>query len=123
MPPKNMSPPPPPPSSTELAAKVRAALEVSKGETPVVLDVRALSTLTDYMILVSGQSAPHLKAMANEIIHTLKAEGISCYRKSGLPDDGWIVLDYVDVVIHIFRSDLRAYYALEELWANAAPMA
>ena len=121
MPPKKKSPAPLSPSAA-LAAKARDALEASKGENPVVLDVRARSTLTDYMILVSGQSAPHLKALANEVLHTLKAEGITCYRKSGLPDDGWMVLDYVDVVIHIFQSELRTYYALEDLWADAVPM-
>jgi ribosome-associated protein len=97
-------------------------LEARKGENLIVLDVRAFSTLADYMVLVSGSSAPHLKALANEVIRALKDEGVYCYRKSGLPDDGWLVLDYVDVVIHIFRTDLRSYYALEELWADAVPM-
>jgi ribosome-associated protein len=115
-------PPPPQPASARLAAQARAALEDRKGENLKVLDVRAFSTLADYMVLVSGSSAPHLKALANEVIRALKDEGHYCYRKSGLPDDGWLVLDYVDIVIHIFRTDLRSYYALEELWVDAVPM-
>jgi ribosome-associated protein len=123
MPPQKISPRPPPlPASAKLAIQARDALEARKGENLVVLDVRAFSTLADYMVLVSGSSAPHLKALANEVIHALKDQGLYCYRKSGMPDDGWMVLDYVDVVIHIFRTDLRSYYALEELWVDAVPM-
>lgn len=108
------------PSPERLAAKARAALEGRKGEQVVVLDVRKFATVADYLVLVSGSSAPHLKALANEVIRALKEDGVHCYRKSGMPDDGWMVLDYVDVVIHIFQADLRSYYALEDLWTEGS---
>jgi ribosome-associated protein len=66
--------------------------------------------------VVSGMSKPHLKALYGEVQHQLKQEGIQCYRRAGMAEGGWMVLDYVDVVIHIFLPESREFYALEELW-------
>jgi ribosome-associated protein len=71
------------------------------------------------MLVVSGTSPPHLKAMFEAVQHELKVRGAWCYRKAGAPESGWMVLDYVDVVIHIFSPAARRYYAVEELWARA----
>lgn len=97
----------------------REALESKKGEAIAVLDVRGRSPLTDYFIVATGSSAPHLKALAEEVLHTLKASGLTCYRRSGTPDSGWIVLDFVDLVIHILTAEARRYYAIETLWEGA----
>jgi ribosome-associated protein len=106
----------------ELARKVRELLKAKKGERVALLDVREISSINDYTVIASGAAAPHLKAMVNEVQKSLKDEGVYCYRHSGSPADGWVVLDYVDVVIHIFLNSLRDYYALEELWAEALPV-
>jgi ribosome-associated protein len=61
--------------------------------------------------------------MFNDLQHTLKQEGVFAFRKSGTPESGWMVLDYIDVVIHIFLSEIRDYYALEDLWPEAPRLA
>lgn len=83
------------------------------------MDVTALSNVTDYYVMVTGTSAPHVKAMSEEVQASLKKQGVTCYRKSGTAESQWIVLDYVDVVLHVFSGETRAYYALEALWSDA----
>ena len=82
-------------------------------------DVRKTNTFTDYYMIVSGTSAPQLRAMADEVQFALKKEGVITHRRSGDGDSGWIVVDFFDVVIHIFSAQSRQYYAIEELWAGA----
>lgn len=110
-------------SAPPLVQKIHEALLDRKGEQVELVDVRGKSTVTDYYMVVSGSTTPHLKALASEVQRRLRDEGIHCYRRSGSPEDGWMVLDYVDVVIHIFLAELRGYYALEDLWEDAAPLA
>jgi len=102
-----------------IARKARRALEEKKGQDVVLLDVRGLSEITDYIVIVAGSSPPHLKALSEEVLHVLKESGVRCYRKSGIPEAGWLVIDYIDAVIHIFSSESRRYYAIEALWAQA----
>ena len=86
----------------------------------VWLDVRGLSGITDYMVIVTGSSPPHLKAMYNSVQTTLKHQGgPHTFRRAGAPEGGWMVLDYIDAVIHIFGRQARAYYAIEDLWPGA----
>lgn len=96
-----------------------AALDDKKGVQPVILDVQKLSNVTDFFVIVHGNSAPHLKALAEEVHLQLKKTGIGNPRKSGTPESGWIVMDFVDVVVHVFSAETRDYYALEELWSDA----
>jgi len=103
----------------EIAKKAWEALEKKKGEKILLLDVKELTGITDFYLLASGSSAPHLKAMFSEVQHALKEEGIYCYRKAGKSESGWLVLDYIDVVIHVFSAEARQYYAVEELWGEA----
>lgn len=102
-----------------MASAARDALDAKKGEDILVLDVRKLTTMTDYCILVSGNSPPHLKALTGEVVRALKNAGIHCYRRAGDPESGWMALDYVDVVVHALSREARAYYAFESLWADA----
>ena len=98
---------------------IRKALDDKKGEAIRILDVRKLSSVTDYYLLVTGTSPPHLKALAEEVDRVLKGRGTRCFRTSGTAESGWIVADYFDVVLHIFTQEQRDYYALETLWADA----
>lgn len=84
-----------------------------------LLDVRDISELTDYVLVMSGATAPQLKALFKEIDSRLKSAGVQCRHKAGDPDCGWLVMDYMDVIIHIFQPRVRQYYAIEELWAKA----
>jgi len=67
-------------------------------------------------------SAPHIRALYEEVQHQLKQEGVPCYRRSGETEGGWMILDYVNVVVHLFVPDVREFYALETLWDDVAAM-
>lgn len=95
-------------TSEELSKTMITALEDAKGTDIEVYDVRGKSALTDFFIVATGAAAPHLKALAKALP--------KAYRTSGDPESGWIVSDYIDVVVHVFSAEARAYYALEKLW-------
>lgn len=95
-------------TSEELCKTMVSALEDAKGTDIEVYDVRGKSALTDFFIVATGAAAPHLKALAKALP--------KAYRTSGDPESGWIVSDYIDVVVHVFSAEARAYYALEKLW-------
>lgn len=79
-------------------------------------DVRGKSSLTDFFVVATGTAAPHLKALVAESQAVMKDQGVQSYRTSGDPESGWIVVDYIDVVLHVFSPEARAYYALERIW-------
>ena len=93
----------------KLAEDIKSALEDAKGQDVKVYDVRGKSGLTDFFVVATGAAAPHLKAL-------VKSLPKKAYRVSGDPESGWIVADYIDVVVHVFSPEARAYYALEKLW-------
>ena len=93
------------------------ALEDRKGMDINVYDMRGKSSLADFFVVATGTAAPHLKALIAESQSVMKESGVQSYRTSGDPESGWIVVDYVDVVVHVFSPEARAYYALEKLWA------
>jgi len=103
-----------------LALRIRDILDEKKATDIAVLDVRGASTVTDYTIIATGTSSPHIRALYEEVQHQLKQEGVPCYRRSGETEGGWMVLDYVSVIVHLFEPEIRAYYALETLWDSAA---
>ncbi len=105
-------------SAQDILKRVVSALKEKKGEDILVFDARATGNITDYYILVSAFATPHLKALMNAARLALKSGGVLFHRRSGTPESGWIVLDYMDVVLHIFDKETRAYYDLEALWKN-----
>ena len=85
-----------------------------------MLDLREISTFTDFFVLCSAASEPQLKAIANEIETRLKREHVLRPAAiDGFPASQWMVLDYLQVVVHIFHRDKRAFYSLEDLWGDA----
>ncbi|HEX6021943.1 MAG TPA: ribosome silencing factor [Solirubrobacter sp.] len=96
----------------------RAALD-KKAIDLTVLDVQGVSSVTDYFLVCSGRSAPHVKTIADAIREELKADGVRPLHTEGQPESGWVLLDYGDVLMHVFLEDTRAYYALERLWGDA----
>ena len=106
-------------SATALADKISQLALDKKGNDVFILDLRGISDITDYFVIVSGQSDNQVKTLANHIEKSLREEKISAYHKEGFSKLRWVLIDYVDVVVHIFREETRAYYALERLWADA----
>ena len=92
------------------------ALAEKKAVDVKTYDVRGVSGLCDAFVVATGTAAPHLKALIAGTQRAMKEAGISSYRTSGDPESGWIVVDYVDVVVHVFSPEARAYYAREKLW-------
>lgn len=91
----------------------------NKARDVTVLDMRGVSPLYDYFVLATGTSRRQLHAVADEIESTMKAEGEDRYGIEGYEPSRWIVLDYGDIVVHLFDRDARSYYGLEDLWADA----
>ncbi|MDR0993960.1 MAG: ribosome silencing factor [Verrucomicrobiota bacterium] len=101
--------------------KVRDILDGKKGMNVTILRVTDVTSLTDYMVLCSGMNTPHLRALADEVAKQLRQETppLAAHRRAGTGDSEWLVLDYLDFVVHLFTPSMRAYYALERLWKDA----
>ncbi len=97
---------------------IARALEDRKGEDVKIYDVRGKSQLADFFVVATGAAAPHLKALIAESQAVMKDAGVQSFRTSGDPESGWIVVDYIDVVVHVFSPEARAYYALEKIWTK-----
>ena len=90
----------------------------------MVLDLREISTFTDYFVICSGTSEPHLKAIAGEVETGLKEDhGVRATAVDGFPASQWIVLDYLQVIVHVFHREKREFYSLEDLWGDAPRVA
>jgi len=86
----------------------------------VILDLQGISTFTDFFVICSGTSEPHLKAIAGEIETRLKTDhDMRPISIDGFPASQWIVLDYMQVIVHVFHRDKREFYSLEDLWGDA----
>ena len=122
----NISAGPPVPHASQPNRALERALvaartaEDNRGQDIVILDLRELTTIFDYFVIVSGTSRRQLHAVSEEIDHALE-EGMGDKRMGieGYRENLWILLDYGDVVIHIFEPETRKYYALEDLWGQA----
>lgn len=107
-------------SFPQLVTLINEALLEKKAEQLNVLDVRNLTTLTDFFIICNGNSDTQIKALADNVTEKIKEQtGEHVWRKEGLENKKWVVLDYVDVVVHIFNEETRQFYALEKMWNDA----
>ena len=105
-----------PPAALRL---VTQALGDRKAVDPVVLDLRDLTAATDYFVIVSGTSDAHVRGMAEHLLTTLAPRGVRPHHVEGLPQGRWVLLDYVDFIVHVFHPELRDFYQLERLWGDA----
>jgi ribosome-associated protein len=106
--------------SKKLAQLCRDFADNKKAEDILVLEVREISSVTDYFVIASGSSEPHLRAIADEITNQLRKEyGIQPRAQDGTVHAGWVVLDFFDVIVHVMRADVRVRYDLESLWGDA----
>lgn len=109
-------------NSEELAKKIVKLLDSKKGQDIIGIDIRGLTTLGDYFLLATGTSVPHVKALEEEVEDTLAREGLEPRRVEGAQTATWILMDYQDVILHIFTRETREFYNMERLWADAPRM-
>lgn len=106
--------------SKKLALLCGELADNRKAENIRILDVRALSSVTDYFVVASGTSEPHLRAITEEITEKLRDDhGLRPRAIDGTLQTAWVVLDYFDVIVHVMRADVREKYDLEGLWGDA----
>lgn len=106
----------------ELPEHVRgalSALEEHKGQSLVVLDMRAVSGFTDFMVLATGRSEPQVQALADAVEEKLREMGEKPRHVEGRSEAHWILLDYLDLIVHVFTPETRDFYQLEKLWRDA----
>jgi len=102
---------------------VTTALADRKAVDAVVLDLRGLSSATDYFVIASGTSDAHVRGMAEHLMTALAPLGIAPHHVEGLVQGRWVLLDYVDFVVHVFHPQQRTFYQLERLWGDAPVIA
>jgi ribosome-associated protein len=106
--------------SKKLALLCRELADNKKAENILILDVRKLSTVTDYFVIASGSSSPHLRAIIHEITDKVREDfDLRPRAMDGNMNGDWVVLDYFDVIVHVMRAEVRDRYDLEGLWGDA----
>lgn len=102
----------------KLVDKIVEAMQEKKANDISIIDIHNITVIADYFVICSGTSTTHIKAIANEIEFELGKMGIETYHKEGYDTATWILLDYADVVIHVFHQEDRGFYNLERLWSD-----
>ena len=102
-----------------LASQAARAAASKQGEAVVVLDMRDLISITGYFVIASGTSERQVKTIAEEVLKDLKARGVRPVRVEGEASARWMLIDYVDFVVHVFDDEEREFYRLENLWRDA----
>jgi ribosome-associated protein len=108
-------------TETPLLKTIRTQLEDAKAEDIVTIDLGGRSTVADGMVVASGRSNRHVGAIADQLVQKLKEAGHRDLRIEGLTQADWVLVDAGDVVVHIFRPEVRSFYNLEKLWSEHAP--
>lgn len=104
--------------SSELRAAVEAALERNARD-PVVLDLRGLSDVTDYFLILTGDSDTHTRAISENILERMKGAGSRPVGIEGMNHGRWVLMDFVGLIVHVFLAPVREFYRLERLWGDA----
>lgn len=102
-----------------LAERVTELIFSKKGTDVKIFDLRNVTTMTDFFVICSADSDIQVKAIADEVEKSLRDEGIKCWHREGYRALNWVLIDYVDVVVHVFKKDARSFYNLEKLWGDA----
>lgn len=108
--------------SADAAAKlVLASLDEDKAEDVVSIDIKGKSSVADRLVIASGRSQRHVAALAEHLMEKLKGAGCRHLRAEGLPHADWVLLDAGDVIVHLFRPEVRHFYNIEKIWMPAPP--
>ena len=108
-----------PQDNRDIALRIAELLADTPAADTLVLDIRAISPVADYFVLCSGENERQLRAIAREVVEKMTERGIRPERTEGDAPSGWILLDFGDVIVHVFDVDQRAFYRLEDLWSEA----
>ena len=107
-------------TATQAAARRAALLCLdNKARDVVMLDLKGVSDMTDFFVIASGTSDTHVRSTAQHVMEQLRKEGVRAEHVEGLEQGRWVLLDYVDFVVHVFHPTLRQFYQLERLWGDA----
>jgi ribosome-associated protein len=104
--------------ATKTLSLILSRLEDMKAEETVTIDLRGKSAFSDYMIITSGRANRHVGAIAENVTKALKETGIKSIHIEGLPNADWVLIDSGDVIVHVFRPEVREFYNLERLWTQ-----
>ena len=106
-------------TSKALAKKIALSALEKKADNIVIMDLRKVTTMADFFVVCSADSDTQVKAIADNVREGAREVGESVWKNEGYTDASWILLDYVDVVVHVFHKQTREFYALEKLWGDA----
>lgn len=112
-----------PPASAAQAQRAAHLCIDLKANDVLLLNLTPVTDMTDFFVIGSGTSDTHVRSMAEHVMEQLRAEGVRPAHVEGLQQGRWVLLDYVDFVVHLFHPTLRQFYQLERLWADAEPVA
>ena len=112
-----------PSDESHLARQAASVCLDNKANDVVLLDLHGVTDMTDYFVIASGTSDTHVRSVAVHVMESLEKQGIRVQSVEGLTQGRWVLLDYVDFVVHVFHPSLRAYYQLERLWGDAPALA
>lgn len=105
-------------TTLEQAKETAKILSEKKGVDIKVIEISDVSVIADYMVIATGNSSTHVKALADEVEEQLDDMGISVSHIEGYRSNSWILLDYIDIIVHVFSNEAREYYDLERLWED-----
>ena len=105
--------------SKKFAKQIADLILSKKGHDIKILEIKKISSITDFFVICSADADRQVKAIADEVDDQLSAAGIKCIHREGYESLNWVILDYFDVMIHIFKEDARQFYNLEKLWGDA----
>lgn len=111
------------PDADETLSLILSRLEDMKAEETVTIDLRGKSSITDYIVVTSGRANRHVGAIAENVAKGLKERGIATPHVEGLTNCDWVLIDSGDVIVHVFRPEVREFYNLEKMWTSEKPAA
>jgi ribosome-associated protein len=109
------------PDADETLRIILASLEDMKAEETVTIDLHGKTSIGDYMVVTSGRSNRHVGAVADNVVKDLTESRVRGVRVEGMPNCDWVLIDAGDVIVHVFRPEVRAFYNLEKMWTGARP--
>lgn len=106
------------PISDHVLRIVNSVLDDAKAEDIISIDIKGRSALADRMVIASGRSSRHVNAICDQLLRALKDAGLGTSRVEGLAQSDWVLIDAGDVIVHVFRPEVREFYALEKIWSE-----
>ena len=109
-----------PPKADQILDLITSSLDSDKAENILTIPLQGKSSMADYMVIASGASSRHVAAMAEHVEFKLKQAGVSLLGLEGMQQADWVLLDANDVIVHLFRPEVRGFYGLERMWIDAS---